>query len=43
MIVYVDMENDRLREDKALWQHFSTKTLETKYRLEEIAATPCLY
>lgn len=42
MIVYVDMEHDRLREDKALWQHFSTKTLETKYRLEEIAATPCL-
>lgn len=42
MIVYVDMEHDRLREDNALWQHFSTKTLETKYRLEEIAATSCL-
>jgi GMP synthase-like glutamine amidotransferase len=36
------MEHDRLRQDTALWQHFSTKTLETKYRLEEIAAEPCL-
>lgn len=42
MIVYVDMEHDCLRTNEALWQHFSTKTLETKYRLEEIAAEPCL-
>jgi len=42
MIIYVDMEHDRLHADTALWQHFSTKTLETKYRLEEIAAAPCL-
>lgn len=42
MIVYIDMEHSRLRRDPSLWQHFSTKTLETKYRLEEIAAEPCL-
>lgn len=42
MILYVDMEHDRLRQETDLWQHFSTKTLETKYRLEEIAAEPCL-
>ena len=42
VIVYIDMEHDRLGRDPSLWQHFSTKTLETKYRLEEIAAEPCL-
>lgn len=42
MIVYIDMEHDRLRRDPPLWQHFSTNTLETKYRLEVISGRPCL-
>lgn len=42
MIVYVDLEHDRLRENTALWRFFATKVLEIKYRLEQISGEPCL-
>jgi GMP synthase-like glutamine amidotransferase len=42
MIVYVDLENDHLRQDSKLWQYFATKILETKYRLEEVSGESCL-
>ena len=42
MIVYVDMEHERLREDVSLWRYFSTKTLEVKYRLEAISGESVL-
>jgi GMP synthase-like glutamine amidotransferase len=42
MLVYVDLEHNRLRQDPALWQFFATKVLETKYRLEAISGDLCL-
>ncbi|GAB4550326.1 MAG: GMP synthase subunit A [Anaerolineae bacterium] len=42
MILYVDLEHERLRQDTALWRLFATRTLEAKYRLEEITGLPCL-
>ncbi len=42
MIVYVDLEHNRLRQDAVLWQFFATKMLEAKYRLEEISGDSCL-
>jgi GMP synthase-like glutamine amidotransferase len=42
VIVYVDMEHERLREDVGLWRYFATKTLEAKYRLEAISGEHCL-
>jgi GMP synthase (glutamine-hydrolysing) len=42
VIVYVDLEHERLRQEAALWRLFAARTLETKYRLEAIAGTPCL-
>jgi GMP synthase-like glutamine amidotransferase len=42
VIVYLDLEHSRLREDPELWQHFAAKTLETKYRLEAISGEACL-
>lgn len=42
MIIYVDLEHDRLRQDSTLWSFFASKTLETKYRLETIAGELCL-
>ena len=42
MIIYVDMEHERLRKDIDLWRYFATKTLEAKYRLEAISGQSCL-
>jgi len=42
VIAYVDLEHERLRQDAALWRVFAAKTLETKYRLEEISGEACL-
>lgn len=42
MIVYVDMEHERLGEDLSLWRYFATKNLEAKYRLEAISGEWCL-
>jgi GMP synthase-like glutamine amidotransferase len=42
MIVYVQFEHERLKNNSALWRYFATKTLETKYRLEEIAEDDCI-
>jgi len=42
MIIYVDFEHRRLRQNATLWNHFSAKTLETKYKLEEISGDHCL-
>jgi GMP synthase-like glutamine amidotransferase len=42
VIVYVDLEHNRLRQDSALWQFFATQALETKYRLEAISGELCL-
>jgi GMP synthase-like glutamine amidotransferase len=42
VIVYVDLEHDRLRQDSTLWQFFAAQVLETKYRLEVISGEPCL-
>ncbi len=42
MVVFVDLEHERLRLNPALWRFFAAKTLETKYRLESISGTHCL-
>lgn len=42
MIVYVDLEHSRLRQEPAVWQFFASQTLETKYRLEAISGLVCL-
>lgn len=42
MIVYVDLEHQRLRSDPELWRFFTSKVLEVKYRLESISGEPCL-
>jgi GMP synthase-like glutamine amidotransferase len=42
VIVYVDLEHERLRQDADLWRVFASKTLETKYRLETISGEACL-
>jgi GMP synthase-like glutamine amidotransferase len=42
MIVYVHFEHKRLSGDPPMWRYFSTKALETKYRLEELSGRPCL-
>lgn len=42
MIVYVDMEHERLQTDTAAWEQSLARRLKQKYRLEEIAGEPCL-
>ncbi len=42
MIVYVDLEHDRLRQDPARWNASLARRLEVKYRLEDISGEPCL-
>lgn len=42
VIVYVDLEHERLRQDVALWRLFAARTLEAKYRIEAIGGLPCL-
>jgi GMP synthase-like glutamine amidotransferase len=42
MIVYVDLEHKRLRQESTLWQVFASKVVETKYRLEAISGQTCL-
>jgi GMP synthase (glutamine-hydrolysing) len=42
MIVYVDLEHSRLRQEPATWRFFASQTLETKYRLEAISGASCL-
>jgi GMP synthase (glutamine-hydrolysing) len=42
MIIFVDLEHERLKADTTLWRYFAANTLETKYRLEEISGEHCL-
>jgi GMP synthase-like glutamine amidotransferase len=42
MIVYVDLEHERLRQEPSLWQFFASKIVEAKYRLEAISGQRCL-
>lgn len=42
MIVYVDMENDRLRAKPHMWEKSLATRLRDKFRLEEISGEPCL-
>jgi GMP synthase-like glutamine amidotransferase len=42
MIVYVDLEHDRLRQDPARWEASLASRLKVKYRLEDISGEPCL-
>jgi len=42
MVIFVDLEHERLRQQPALWRFFAVKTLETKYRLESISGTGCM-
>lgn len=42
MIVYVDIEHIRVKEDQAKWDKHLTETLDVKYRLEEISGDHCL-
>ncbi len=42
MIVYVDIEHDRVRGFPEIWQDHCAKTLDIKYKLEQISGEPCL-
>ncbi len=42
MVIFVDLEHERLRQNPSLWRFFASKTLETKYRLESITGDDCL-
>jgi GMP synthase-like glutamine amidotransferase len=42
MLVYVDLEHKRLRQEATLWQFFASKLVEAKYRLEALSGQPCL-
>jgi GMP synthase-like glutamine amidotransferase len=42
MLVYVDLEHKRLRQEATLWQFFAGKLVEAKYRLEALSGQPCL-
>ena len=42
MIVYVDLEHERIKRKTDLWLHSYTWRLETKYRLEAISGDHCL-
>jgi GMP synthase (glutamine-hydrolysing) len=42
MIVYVDLEHDRLQNKPELWQESLARRLQIKYRLEDISGDRCL-
>ena len=42
MIVYVDLEHERLRQDPNLGQETLARRLRVKYELEDISGEPCL-
>ncbi len=42
MIVYVDLEHERLRQDPAVADENMARRLRAKYRLEDISGQPCL-
>ena len=43
MIVFIDLEHDRLRQqDPARWEATLARRLNVKYRLEDISGEPCL-
>jgi GMP synthase-like glutamine amidotransferase len=42
VIVLIDLEHERLRSEPSLRRYFAAKTLETKYRLEDISGEHCL-
>jgi hypothetical protein len=42
MIVYVDMEHDRMRARPRRWERTLAVRLRDKFRLEEISGEPCL-
>lgn len=42
MIVYVDMEHERLRARPRMWERSLATRLRDKFRLEEISGEPCL-
>lgn len=42
MIVYIDLEHDRLRADAEQWERSLARRLKHKYRFEEIAGDSCL-
>jgi len=42
MLVYVDLEHDRLQNEPELWEKSLARRLKHKYRLEELSGEPCL-
>jgi len=42
MIVYVDLEHDRLRQSPVQWEQSLARRLKHKYRFEDISGEPCL-
>jgi GMP synthase-like glutamine amidotransferase len=42
LILYIDLEHERLRQEEVLWRYFAARILETKYRLEAISGQVCL-
>jgi GMP synthase (glutamine-hydrolysing) len=42
MIVYVDLEHDRLQDEPELWEKSLARRLKHKYRLEELSGDLCL-
>jgi GMP synthase-like glutamine amidotransferase len=42
MIVYVDLEHDRLQQQPEVWEKSLARRLKTKYRLEELSGDACL-
>lgn len=42
MLIYVDLEHDRLQQQPELWEKSLARRLKVKYRLEELSGQPCL-
>ena len=42
MIVYVDMEHDKMQSRPLMWEKSLATRLRDKFRLEEISGEPCL-
>lgn len=42
MLVYINLEHDRLQEDPVRWEKLLARRMRQKYRFEEISGQPCL-
>ncbi|MFN8457325.1 MAG: hypothetical protein U0401_22155 [Anaerolineae bacterium] len=42
MLIYIDLEHDRLQQQPELWEKSLARRLKVKYRLEELSGQPCL-